>query len=63
MRKGARVLRLGGHMSGNAFGFANPDGTRVIAVQNPFPYEKTVSFGGVVCALAPQSVSTLVFAE
>ena len=63
VRKGARVLRLGGHMSGNAFGFANPDGTRVIAVQNPFPYEKTVSFGGVVCALAPHSVSTLVFAE
>ena len=59
---GARVLRLGGHMSGNSFGFCNPDGSRVIVVQNPFPYEKTVSFGGAACALAPQSVSTLVFA-
>lgn len=61
VRRGASVLHLGGKMSGNAFGFCNPDGTRVLLIQNPFPYEKTVCFGGAACALAPQSFTTLVF--
>lgn len=61
VRKGARVLRLGGRMSGNAFAFENPDGSIALVVQNPFPYEKTVSFEGASFALAPQSISTLLF--
>ena len=60
VRRGARVLRLGGKMSGNAFGFENPDGTRVLVVQNPLAYEKRVGFGGAVFSLAPCSVTTLV---
>ena len=61
VRSGARVLSLAGRMSGNAFGFAAEGGERVLVVQNPFPYEKTVSFAGAKACLAPQSVTTLVF--
>ncbi len=58
-RRGARVLRLGGHMSGNAFAFENADGTRVLLVQNPFSYEKRIRAWGVGCSLAPHSLSAL----
>lgn len=61
VKRGAQVLRLGGQMSGNAFAFQNPCGQHVVVIQNPFDYEKTVSFGGAACALAPQSVTTLIF--
>ena len=61
VQRGARVLRLGGRMSGNAFAFQNADGSIVLAVQNPFAYEKAISFCGEVVSLAPQSITSLVF--
>ena len=61
VKKDARVLRLEGRMSGNSFGFENPDGTRVLVVQNPFGYSKTISFEGSTAELAPRSITTLVF--
>ena len=61
VQRGARVLRLGDRMSGNAFAFQNADGSIVLAVQNPFAYEKAISFCGEVVSLAPQSITSLVF--
>ena len=61
MKKVAKVLRLGGHMSGNCFGMENPDGTLALMLRNPFPYVKKVSFLGESAALAPDSLTTLVF--
>ena len=63
VRRGAQVLRLSGRMSGNAFGFINPDGTHVIVIQNPFPYEKSISYEGASYTLMPRSVTTLLFSD
>lgn len=61
MKRGAKVLRIGGRMSGNCFGMQNPDGTIALMLRNPFPYPKKVCFLGESAALASDSVTTLLF--
>jgi len=46
VRPGAVRLGLSGPWTGNAVAFANPDGTTVLVVANPFPEPQSLTFAG-----------------
>jgi glucosylceramidase len=63
VRPGASVLSVKGAWAGNALAFANPDGTKVFVLQNPFDDARDipVQIGGetYLCHLEPKSFTTL----
>ncbi len=64
---GATRLGLRGPWTGDSVAFANPDGTVVVVIANPFPEERPLLFGGkhggCSIRLPGHSFNTLTFAE
>ncbi|MDF2988211.1 MAG: glycosyl hydrolase [Eubacterium sp.] len=61
IRPKARRLGLKGHFSGTSVAFKNPDGSKILVVQNPFSTEKTFVFNGQSITLTPDSINTVIF--
>lgn len=61
IRRGARRLRLSGHWNAFALAFENPDGSRVVLIQNPFCETRVVNIMNESFDLQPQSINTIIF--
>ena len=60
IRRGARRLRLSGHWNAFALAFENPDGSRVVLIQNPFCETRVVNIMNESFDLQPQSINTII---
>ena len=60
VKPGAVLLRTQGDMSSNTCAFRNPDGSTVVVMLNPFPFEKKVTIGEHTYALPPRSFHSII---
>ena len=59
VKRGARYVSVNGEFSSSCIAFINPDGTKVLAVANPYTEEKTVTVEGRSYLLPSRSISTI----
>ena len=60
IRRGARRLWLSGQWNAFALAFENPDGSRVVLIQNPFCETRVVNIMNESFDLQPQSINTII---